>query len=183
MTSFGVIRFGGVGGDAAEVSVSEPIAIAFEGDDVGVVDEPVDHGGGNDVVAEHLAPPAEGLVAGDDETGSFVAAGDELEEQVGRFGLEGDVADFIDDQQWVTAQPGELGLEPSVVVGLGEPVDPLAGGGEQHPVPGLAGADPQPDRQMGLPGAGGPRKITFSRAATKSTVPRWATWSRFRPRA
>ncbi len=86
-----------VGGDAAEVSVSEPVAVAFEGDDVGVVDESVDHGGGNDVVAEHLAPSAEGLVAGDDETGSFVAAGDELEEQVGRFGLEGDVADFIDD--------------------------------------------------------------------------------------
>jgi hypothetical protein len=61
-----------------------------------VVDEAVDHGGGDDVVAEHLAPAAEGLVAGDDEAGSLVAAGDELEEQVGGFGLEGDVADFIE---------------------------------------------------------------------------------------
>jgi len=68
----GSFGFGGVGGDAAEVSVSEPIAVAFEGDDVGVVDESVDHGGGNDIVAEYLAPSAEGLVAGDDETGSFV---------------------------------------------------------------------------------------------------------------
>ena len=66
-------------------------------DDFGVVDESVDHGGGDNFVAEDLAPAAEGLVAGDDETGSFVAAGDELEEQVGRFGLEWDVGDFIDD--------------------------------------------------------------------------------------
>ena len=42
--------------DAAEVSVSEPVGVAFEGDDFGV-DEPVDHGGGVVVAAEHFAPP------------------------------------------------------------------------------------------------------------------------------
>jgi hypothetical protein len=110
LTSLGSFGFGGVGGDAAEVSVSEPIAVAFDGDDVGVVDEPVDHGGGDDVVAEHLTPSAAGLAAGNDETGSFVAAGDELEEEVGRFGLEWDVADFINDQQQVAAESGQLGL-------------------------------------------------------------------------
>ena len=40
------------------------------------------------------------------------------------------------------------------MVGVGEPVDPLGGGGEQDPVPGLAGADRQPDGQVGLAGAG-----------------------------
>jgi hypothetical protein len=34
-----------------------------------VVDEAVDHGSGYGVVAEDLSPPAEGLVAGDDEAG------------------------------------------------------------------------------------------------------------------
>jgi hypothetical protein len=38
------------GGDAAEVSVFEPVAAAFEGDGLSVVDEPVDHRGGNDLV-------------------------------------------------------------------------------------------------------------------------------------
>jgi hypothetical protein len=38
-------------------------------------------------------------------------------------------------------------------VRLGEPGDPLRGGGEQHPVASLAGADPKPDRQVGLAGA------------------------------
>ena len=53
-----------------------------------MVDEPVDHGGGHDVVAEDLAPAAEWFVGGDDQAGSFVAGGDELEEQVGGFGFE-----------------------------------------------------------------------------------------------
>ncbi len=71
--------------------------------------------------------------------GAFVAGGDELEEQVGGFGFEGDVADLVDDEQRVAAEPDEFGLEPAGVVGVGEPGDPFGGGGEQHPVPGLAG--------------------------------------------
>jgi hypothetical protein len=53
----GLVVFGGGCGDAAEVAVFEPVAVSFEGDDFGVVDEAVDHGGGYDVVAEDLAPP------------------------------------------------------------------------------------------------------------------------------
>ena len=48
---------------AGEVAVFEAVGVAFEGEDVGVVDESVDHGGGDDVVAEDLAPAGEGLVA------------------------------------------------------------------------------------------------------------------------
>src|ERR1700716_2985199 len=62
---------GGGRGDAAEVAVLEAVAVSFEADDLGVVDEAVDHGCGDDVVAEDLAPAAEGLVAGDDEAGSL----------------------------------------------------------------------------------------------------------------
>ena len=94
MTSPGLVGVGRVGEDAAEVSVFEPVGVAFEGDDFGVVDEPVDHGRGDDLVAEDFAPAAEWLVAGDDQRGSLIAAGDELEEQVGCFGFEGDVADL-----------------------------------------------------------------------------------------
>jgi hypothetical protein len=53
---------GGFGGPAAElrseVAVLEPVGIAFEAEDLGVVDEPVDHRGGGHVVAEDLAPGA-----------------------------------------------------------------------------------------------------------------------------
>jgi hypothetical protein len=51
-----------------------------------VVDEPVDHRGGGGVVAEDLAPSGEGLVAGDDQAGALIAAGDEHEHEVGGLG-------------------------------------------------------------------------------------------------
>src|SRR5438067_557530 len=92
--------FGVAGGwVAAEVAVAEPVAVALEAEDFGVVDEPVDHGGGDGLVAEDLAPGGEGLVAGDDQRGALVAGADEREHQVGGVGVEGDVADLIDDEQ------------------------------------------------------------------------------------
>ncbi len=97
-----------VGGGAAEIAAEESVALAFEGDDFGVVDEPVDHGCCDDVVSEDLTPAAEGLVGGNEQGGSFVPGGHELEEQVGRFGFEGDIADLVDDQQWVTPQVDEF---------------------------------------------------------------------------
>ena len=85
-------------------------------------------------------PAAEGFVRGDDQAGAFVAGGDELEEQVRRFCFERDVADLVDDEQRVTAEPGELGLQGAGVVGVGEAGDPLGCGREQDAVAGLAGA-------------------------------------------
>jgi hypothetical protein len=83
------------------------------------VDEAVDHGGGDGGVAEGFAPSAEGLVAGDDDAGAFVAAGDELEEEVGGFGFEGDVADLVDlcrrRHSWNYAEAATM---PTGVVGL-----------------------------------------------------------------
>ena len=47
---------------SGEVAVFEAVAVAFEGEDVGVVNEPVDHRGGGDLVAEDLAPGEKGLL-------------------------------------------------------------------------------------------------------------------------
>ena len=59
----GLGDFGGVrAGAGSEVSVFEAVAVAFEGEDLGVVDEPVDHRGGGHVVSEDLSPGAERLV-------------------------------------------------------------------------------------------------------------------------
>ena len=73
----------------------------------------------------------------------FVAAGHELEEEVRCVLLEGQVADFVDDDQPVAAQPGELVGEPAGAVGVGEPGDPVRRGREQHPVPVVRGRDAQ----------------------------------------
>jgi hypothetical protein len=137
------------------------------------VDEAVDHGGGDGVVAEGLAPSW---------AGSLVAAGDELEEQVGGLGLERDAADLVDDDERVAAQPGELGGELPGGVGVGEAGDPVRGGGERDAVTGLAGADRQAGGEVGLAGAG-PRKTTLPFPAMKSRVPRWAMASRLTARS
>lgn len=53
--------------------LSEAVALAGEDDDVGVVDEPVNKGGGKTVVAENGVPLGELQVGGDDEAPAFVA--------------------------------------------------------------------------------------------------------------
>ena len=117
-------------GDAAEVSVFEPVGVTFEADHLGVVDEPVDHRGGDYFVAEGLAPPAERLAGGDDQARALVSCRDQVEEQIGGLGLERDVAHFVDDQQRAAAEPYEPGLQPPGVVGVSEPGDPFGRGGE-----------------------------------------------------
>ncbi|PBC66310.1 DNA invertase Pin-like site-specific DNA recombinase [Streptomyces sp. TLI_235] len=128
------------------------------GVDLGVVDEPVDHGGGDGLVAEGLSPPSEGLVRGDDHAGSLVSVRDELEEQVRRLRLERDVADLVDHDQRVAAELDQLLLEPAGLVGCGEAVDPLGGGGERDPVAGLAGPHREAGGQVRLAGAWRPQK-------------------------
>ena len=81
----------------------DAVAGSFEGDDVGVVDDSVDHRRGDGGLAEDLSPAGERQVGGQDDRGLLVSGGDELEEQVGRFGVEGDVADLVDDDESVAA--------------------------------------------------------------------------------
>ena len=59
---------------AVDAAAAEPVAGAFEGEDVSVVDDAVDHGGGDGLVAEHAAPAGERQVAGQDKRGVLVAA-------------------------------------------------------------------------------------------------------------
>ena len=96
---FGVWSRCVVVGRPPEVAVFESVAVAFEADDVGVVDEPVDHRGGDDGISEHFAPATERFVRRDDQAGAFVARRDELEEEVRGVGFEGDVADLVDDEE------------------------------------------------------------------------------------
>ena len=152
-----------VGGDAGagqgvDASAAEPVAGAFEGQDVGVVDDAVDHGGGDGLVAEDAAPAAERQVAGQDEGGVLVAGRDELEEQVRGVLLERQVADLVDDDQPVAAQLGEFAWQPTVPVGVGQAGDPVSRGGEQDAVAGVRGLDPQSGRQMRLAGSGWPQE-------------------------
>ena len=95
-----------------------------------------------------------GLLRGDDHRGAFVAGGDELEEQVGGFGFEGDVADFVDDEQRVAAEAAELVVESPWVWASARRATHSAAVAKRDAVAGLAGADRQADREVGFAGAG-----------------------------
>ncbi len=75
------------------------VALAFGDDDDGVVQEPVEHGGGGGVLGQEPAPGVEGPVAGDAEGASFVGGGDEPEQQLGAGEVEGREAELVDDDQ------------------------------------------------------------------------------------
>ena len=60
-----------------------------------MVEQPVQDGGGQDRIAEDLAPVDEALVAGQDDGGALVASGDQAEEQAGLVAGQGQIADFV----------------------------------------------------------------------------------------
>ena len=108
---------GWISAAALGAPLAQAVALAFERDDVGVVNEAVDERGGDHGVAEDLAPGLEAAVAGDDDRASFVAAGDQGEEQVRGLALEREVADLVDDQEAVALQAPQLGVERVAVLG------------------------------------------------------------------
>ena len=121
----------------------DAVARALEGDDVGVVNDPVDHRRGDGGFAEYLSPAGERQVRGQDDRGLLVSGGDQLEEQVGRFGVEGDVADFVDDNQAVAGDLAQFDLEAVDAVGFGQSADPTGGRRERDAVPAVGGGDRQ----------------------------------------
>jgi len=116
--------------------------------------QPVDHRRRHDGIAEDLTPGREGLVGGDDHRAALIAGGHQLEEQVGGLGVEGDVADLVDDDERGALQQPQVVLQPILMVGGRQLRDPLGGCGKLDPIPGQAGLEPQGDRQVGLSGAG-----------------------------
>lgn len=78
--------------------VGEPVAPPFDEDDLAVVSEPVDDRRRDRGVVEHGRPFFEGTVARQDHGSAFVAAGDDLEEQVCAQTVDGEVAELVDDE-------------------------------------------------------------------------------------
>ena len=83
----------------------------------------------------------DGEVGRDHDGALFIAGGDQLEEQVGGVVVEGYVADFVDDDEFVAADLPQFGFEPVGVVRGPEAGDPVAGGIEQYRVAGVGGFD------------------------------------------
>ena len=70
---------------------AQPVALAPDGGDVAMVEHPVQDRGDDDRVAEDTAPFADGPVRSDEQRASLVAAADQLEEQMLRIRLDGQI--------------------------------------------------------------------------------------------
>jgi len=86
---------------------------------VGVVDEAVDGGGCDDVVAEGLSPSREREVGRHDDGPGLVARGDELEEQRRRRRVEREVAHLVNHDHAVAVQSGTLTFSDGSAVAFG----------------------------------------------------------------
>src|SRR4029077_1755465 len=118
--------------------LAESIAGALDLDDLGVVEQAIEQGGGDDLDAEDVAPFAEAAVGGEDHGAALVAGIDELEEQVGAAGGDRQVSDLVDDEQGVAGDEANALLELSFALGLGQRGDDVSQGSE---VDALAGLD------------------------------------------
>ena len=78
---------------------SESVAGAFDLDDDRVVQQPVEQSGGHHWIPKYFGPFGEVSVGGEDHGALFVACADQLEEQIGAFLGQRQIAYFIDDGQ------------------------------------------------------------------------------------
>ena len=78
---------------------SGPAACAFDSDDRCVVEEPVEEGRRDDGVSEDVAPLCEASVRGGDHRAFFATRICDLEEQARAALRDGQISDFIDDEQ------------------------------------------------------------------------------------
>lgn len=125
----------------------------METDDPAVVHDAVDDRGGHVPVAEHVAPPAELEVRGEDDAAGLVAVRDDLEQKPGPVDVDGQVAELVDDDQPGPADRSELGVRPVLVLGLPQPHDQARGGEEPDGNHALAGEHADRDVQVGLAAA------------------------------
>ena len=114
----------GVLGD--EISMrSEAIAGALDLDDDGVVEEAIEQCGGDDRVAEDVAPFREAAIRGENHGALFVAGVDQLEEEVGAAVADRQIADLVDDQQRGSAVEADLLDQAAFSLGPGQGLDQL----------------------------------------------------------
>lgn len=141
---------------------AETVALAFEVEDVAVVEQPIEQSSSERRISEHRTPVGERLVGGHDRRAALVTLTEELEEPDRCRLVELHVAEFIDDEQWhVVEMPLSMTGNP---VDLCNPnlIEKILSGKEVDSMTGLQGSHPQPDREMRLADAGGASHILLT---------------------
>ena len=140
--------------------------------------ETVEQGRGHLGVSEDGRPFAEGEVCGDDDRGSLVEPAQEVEEQLSAGLGEGQVAEFVEDDE---VAPGELVGGAALASGADLRLEAIDRVDDVVEAAACALADAGPrdgDGEMGLSGAGGPKigqlAPWVSQASPAASAETWA---------
>ena len=132
----------------------EAPAVVSGFDDVTVMGQAIEQCGRHLGVCEDARPFTEGEVGGDNDRGALVEPADEVEQELAAGLGEGQIAEFIEDDE---VHAGEMIGEPTLpsVASLGlEPVDEIDHVVEPAAGAGADAASGDGDRKVGLAGAG-----------------------------
>ena len=156
MTALTGLRAPGQGERQASIWFFGAVAAAFNGDGLGVMQQPVQQRGGQDaVVVEDAGPLLVDAVGRNGDAAAFVAVADDLEEDVGAELVDGQIAKLVDTQQLGAEVAVQGALDAAACGGCGgDGVDDVDGAGEEHRVCAQAGGVAQGGEQMGLSEAG-----------------------------
>ena len=89
----------------------QPVGVALDLDNDGMVQQAVEQRGGHDVIPKDSSPVPEAAIGCEDGGALLVAGVDQLEEQVGAAGFDRQVADLIDDEQGDPVDVAQARLE------------------------------------------------------------------------
>ena len=116
-----------------------------------MVEEAVEDGRGDGgVTVEDGGPLLEGLIGGEDDGTAFVAGTNDLEQKIGSALVDGQVADFVEDENGRSGVFAQFGFEGSLGLGGVKSVDDIDGVGEEHAQARLAGGITQRGGEMGF---------------------------------
>jgi hypothetical protein len=133
------------------------------------MEEPVQDGGGQDLIAEDRAPLRHHLIGGDQQAAALVAPRDQLEEEMGAAPLEGQIAELVDDQQLRLGEKHQPVGELTIGLGPRERAEERGRTDEEDRVPRFDDGAPEGDRQMRLADAGWAEDQDVFRLRKKST--------------
>jgi hypothetical protein len=131
--------------------VAEAPGLGAGVDDVRAVCEPVDDGLREAGVVEDLGPFAERQVRRDDQAAAFVAFGEDLKDELGGAGGQGEIAKLIEDDKLGAGVARDDAGELAAAFGFLEFVGERGERGEPDASSGLAGADRQAVARCVLP--------------------------------
>lgn len=136
----------------------EAVALAFDVQGGGMVQQPVEDGRRQDLVVEDLTPVDEALVGGEDEAGLLVAPAEETEEETRLLPGHGEGAHLVEDEDPGGHELLQLPFEPVLHPGPGQASQERLQRQEEDPMARFRGFHPQGDRQVGLAHPGRPEQ-------------------------